>query len=181
MVFQALRKVFRKPIYALIALITSFTMFALAVWLPNISLIVSVMSHPGISLSDKLNLPVSLLGSIATNFTLLSASYTIAIAILVGINTAFIVYVIRRQRSALPKTGAAAGMVGVASGILGAGCTACGTIILTSVLATFGGAGALAFLPLRGGEFGILGVILLLASFFLLAKQITSPPLCYPK
>src|SRR3989344_2680777 len=81
MLFQALQKVFRKPTYILLALITSSAVFAFAVWLPNIPLIVKVMGHPGISLTQKLDLPISLLGSIVTNFPLLSASYPIAIAI----------------------------------------------------------------------------------------------------
>lgn len=181
MVFQALRKVFRKPIYALIALIMSFTMFALAVWLPNISLIVSVMSHSGISFSDKLNLPVSLLGSIATNFTSLSASYTIAIATLFGVNLSMVVYLLRRKVTEVEKNGVATGFLGITSGVLGVGCAACGSLALTSVLAFFGASGALALLPLAGGEFGILGVALLSVSIYLTAKQIQNPAVCYPK
>ncbi|MEK7567360.1 MAG: hypothetical protein AAB513_00355, partial [Patescibacteria group bacterium] len=97
MVFQALQKVFRKPLYAFLALITSAVVFAFAVWLPNLPLIVRVMGHPGITLSQKFDLPVSLLGSIVTNFTVLSVSYTIAIAVLFGINLAMIVYFLRRK------------------------------------------------------------------------------------
>ncbi len=178
MLFQALRKVFRKPSYALLAFITGLAVFAFAVWLPNISLIVSVMAHPGIPLSRKLDLPISLLGSIATNFTLLSASYTIAIAVLFGIYFAMIVYFLRRKISQVKQGGMAAGFFGVASGALGVGCAACGSLLLTSILSFFGASGALALLPLVGGEFGILGVILLAVSLYLTAKQIQNPAVC---
>lgn len=178
MLFQALRKVFRKPTYALLALATSVAMFAFAVWLPNISLIVSVMAHPGISFSQKLDLPISLLGSIATNFTALSASYTIAVAILFGINIAMIVYFLRRRIAQVKQAGVAAGFFGITSGVIGMGCAACGSLLLTSILSLFGASGVLAFLPLAGGEFGILGVILLAISLYLTAKQIQNPAIC---
>ena len=164
--------------YALIALVTSAVVFAFAVWFPNISLIVEIMGHPGISFSQKLDLPISLLGSIATNFTLLSASYTIAIALLFGVNLAMTIYFLRRKISEVRQSGVATGFIGLASGVLGMGCAACGSLLLTSGLSLVGASGILAFLPLAGGEFGILGVILLLASIYLIAKQIQNPAIC---
>ncbi|MEK7134244.1 MAG: hypothetical protein AAB805_00045 [Patescibacteria group bacterium] len=180
MITRALREVFGNPAYMLLSGVVSFVAFSLAVWLPNARLLFTVAASEDASLFETLAFAFHLLLSITTNFTVLSATYTIAIALLIGANTACIIYVFRRQKSMVPKTGAVAGFFGVASGILGVGCTACGTLILTSALATFGGAGALAFLPLRGGEFGIAGVFLLFVSLFFLAKQITSPLLCYP-
>lgn len=178
MVFQALQKVFRKPQYTILALITSVVVFAFAVWFPNLSLIVEIMGHPGISLSQKLDLPISLLGSIATNFTLLSASYTIAIAILFGVNLTMTIYFLRRKVGEARQNGVTTGFIGLASGVLGVGCAACGSLLLTSGLSIVGASGILAFLPLAGGEFGILGVILLLVSIHLIAKQIQNPAVC---
>ena len=164
--------------YILLALITSLVVFAFAVWLPNIPLIVKVMGHPGIPLTQKLDLPISLLGSIATNFTLLSASYTIAIAILFGMNVSMIVYFLRRRVDAVRQGGIAIGFFGITSGVIGMGCAACGSFLLTSVLSLVGVSGILAFLPLNGGEFGILGVILLGASLYMTAKKIQNPAVC---
>lgn len=178
MVFQALQRVFRKPAYALFAITTSAVVFMFAVWLPNISLIVEVMGHSGVPFWQRLGLPVSLLGSIATNFTLLSASYTIAIALLFGVNLALTIYFLRRKLSGVKRGGMATGFMGIASGVLGMGCAACGSLLLTSGLSFVGASGVLAFLPLSGGEFGILGVILLSASIYLTAKQIQNPVVC---
>ena len=178
MITQALKKVFRKPMYTFLALVSSATVFALAVWLPNIPLIVQVMGHPGISFSQKLDLPVSLLGSIATNFTLLSASYTIAIAVLFGMNLSMIVYFLRRRVDEVKQAGVATGLFGITSGVIGMGCAACGSFLLTSILSLFGASGILAFLPLVGGEFGILGVILLAISLYLTAKKIQDLVIC---
>ena len=171
MVFQALRKVFQKPAYALLALAASAVVFAFAVWFPNISLIVLVMAHPGIPLSQKLDLPISLLGSIATNFTSLSASYTIAIAVLFGINLAMIVYFLRRRIAAVKQAGIATGFFGITSGVLGVGCAACGSLLLTSALSLFGASGVLGFFPLSGGGGGVFCVFLLSAFLFFLSKK----------
>ncbi len=178
MIYQALQKVFRKPIYMLLALMTSFVVFAFATWLPNIRLIMNVVGTSDIPFSQKLELPVTLLGSITTNFTLLAASYTIAIAILFGINLAMVIYYLRRRISETKQSGIATGFLGITSGILGMGCAACGSFLLTNILAFFGASGVLAFLPLAGEEFGILGVILLLVSVYLTAKQIENPAVC---
>lgn len=178
MVVQVLQKIFQKPLYVIFALATSVTVFALSVWLPNIQLIVKIMGHPGIPLLQKLDLPISLLGSIATNFTLLLASYTIAIAILFGINVAMVVYFLRRRIADARQVGVGTGFLGITSGILGMGCAACGSLLLTSTLSLLGASGILAYLPLAGGEFGILGVILLATSLYMTAKQIQNPAVC---
>lgn len=178
MLVRALRQVFRKPAYALLAFAVGATVFAFAVWLPNIPLIVQVMGHPGVPLIQKLELPVSLLRSIATNFTPFSASYTVAIAVLFGVDFAMIVYFLRRRVDDATHGGVAAGFFGIASGAIGMGCASCGSFLLTSTLSFFGAAGILAALPLQGGEFGIFGVILLGASLVVTARQIQNPAVC---
>lgn len=178
MIFQALQKVFCKPQYTILALITVVVVFAFAVWFPNISLIMEIMGHPGIPFPQKLDLPISLLGSIATNFTPLSASYTIAIALLFGINLAMTIYFLRRKVSEVRQSGVTTGFIGLASGVLGVGCAACGSLLLTSGLSLVGVSGIIALLPLSGGEFGILGVALLSLSLYLIAKQIQNPAVC---
>lgn len=173
-----LQKVLRQPLYVLIAFATSAVVFMFAIWLPNISLIVKIMSHTGIPFSKKFGLPISLLGSIATNFTLLSVSYTIAIAILFGINLAMIIYFLRRRIADVEQSGIATGFFGITSGVIGMGCAACGSLLLTSILSLFGATWILSFLPLGGGEFGILGVILLTSSLYMTAKRIQGSAVC---
>jgi len=178
MILDALQKVFRKPVYVVLALLVSASVFVVAVWLPNIRLVAGIVSSPDVPFSSKLELPLSLLGSITTNFTLLSASYTIAIAILFGIYIAMITYFLRRRIKEVGKSGIATGFLGIGSSVLGVGCAACGSFLLTSILSLVGASGALAFLPLGGSEFGIIGVILLVVSIYIMSKQITNPAVC---
>lgn len=173
--------VFRKPKYLLLATTVAVLVFTFAIWLPNLSLLAKVL-HPDSagSIAQKAGFVWSLYGSISTNFTVLSASYTIVIAVLFGVNISLLAYYITRMRGGVRSVSStsAAGLSGLVSGIFGIGCAACGTFILTSVLAVFGATGFLAWLPFGGEEFGLLGVGLLLYSIFLLDKKINDPLVC---
>ena len=177
---QAFRAVFKSWTFAAVAITVSTIVFAVTTWLPNARLLWSIWSDSSLPIADKLTFPIRLLESITTNFTTLSAVYTIVIALLAGINVAFIAYLIRQQREQISQSGATAGIFGILSGTVGMGCAACGSLILTSLLGTVGGAGFVAALPLRGGEFGIIGVVLLGVSTYFLARQITKPLVCEP-
>lgn len=180
MVLAALKEVFRKPAYILLASISTLVLFVLATWLPNIGLIMSVITSTDVPLTLKISLPISLIGSIATNFTALSAVYTIAIAVLFGMDMAMITYSLRQKFGVFKQGGIKTGLFGLLAGVLGAGCASCGSLILTSILPLIGGSSLLAFLPLRGGEFGILAVVLLFVSLYATARQINQPAVCVP-
>lgn len=178
MVFSALKKVFLDVRYMMLAGIIAFGVFVLSTWLSNLKLILVVVTSPIATLSDKLSILVSLLGSIQTNFSAFSASYTIVIAILFGINIAMIVYYIRQRRKFLQKSGMVASFGGLVSGMLGIGCAACGTFVLGPLLSLISVGGLIAFFPFGGQEFGVLGVGILSFSIFLSAKKIQSPLIC---
>ena len=170
--------VFRQPVYLLLAVAIAVVVFTGAVWLPSIPLILVVFQNA--SLSELFALLWSLYGTIGSNFSASSATYTIMIAILFGMNVSLLMYYIRRMRtgSSNLKGAGAASVGGLVSGVFGIGCAACGTFILTSVLTLFGVAGILAYLPFGGEEFGFLGVALLIYSVYSLTKKINDPLVC---
>ncbi|VAW13495.1 hypothetical protein MNBD_BACTEROID05-655 [hydrothermal vent metagenome] len=179
MLINALKQVFKRKQYLALAFIIAFVVFTLAVWLPNFKIIVQVVTSSAASLTDKWNILVGLLGSISTNFTFISASYTIIIAVFFGVNIAMIVYYMKRNKKTADKAGVAgSGLGGLISGFFGIGCAACGTIVLGPLLALIGAGGLIAFLPFNGQEFGFLGVGLLGFSIFLVAKKISAPAVC---
>ncbi len=181
MIIRALMCVFKKWTYALIAIIVALFVFVGATWLPNLGLIWQITVSPSVPLLDKATILASLVGSIATNFTVFSSVYTTAIAVLFGMNAAMLTYYVRqRQRANMRtgRTGAAAGLGGLASGFVGIGCAACGTLVLGPVLSFVGAAGLVALLPFKGQEFGALGIGMLSLSIFLVAKKIVEPLVC---
>lgn len=171
----ALARVFAFPAYLALAVVAAAAAFLLAVWFPNLGLIAEVFRGSQAPLAAKLAIAVSLLGGIATNFSLLSAGYTVAIAVLFGASAAMIVYLLKQRR--LPSAGRniAVGSGGVASGALGIGCAACGSLVLGAAAPL---AGALAALPLAGAEFGIAAVGLLFASLLLVGRSIAQAAAC---
>src|SRR3989344_4223792 len=177
----AFGEVFANASYIVLASTLAIAAFLFAGWLPNFGLIGDVFSASSAPLAAKIKVAIGLLGGISTNFSFLSAGYTIAIAALFGMNLAMIVYFLKRTRAGLGRQNLAAGVGGIASGALGIGCTACGSFILTTTLSSLGAAGALAILPLRGGEFGILSVILLATSLVLISNKIAEPLICKPR
>jgi hypothetical protein len=177
---QQLFAVFTRPVYALIALMVGVTVFSLAVWLPNLKLIGTVITSSTATTIEKVQLLMSLYGGITTNFTVVSALYTILIAVLFGVYSALLVYYIRtmQAKSNDAVSVSTLGVGGVVSGFFGIGCAACGTFILTSLL-TFGGASTfLTLLPLGGQEFGFLGVGLLVYAIYSLLKKLNQSPVC---
>lgn len=179
MPIKVLMRVFARPVYVLLASIVALGVFAFAVWLPNFKLISTVFLSASIPLSNKLALLWGLFGSIQTNFTLVSAGTVVLVSILFGMQVALLVYYIRRVRISAKLGGVgASGLGGLISGMLGVGCAACGTFILTSLLALFGISGLLLLLPFGGEEFVFLGIGLLLYSIYQLMKKIEEPIVC---
>jgi len=174
----AFGQVFARYSYIALASALAIVAFLLAVWLPNLGLIGEVFLGSSIPLTTKLGIALSLLRGIATNFNLLSAGYTVAIAVLFGINAAMIVYSLKQKRAAAAGRNIAIGSGGVASGVLGIGCAACGSLISAAAFSAVGGASVLSMLPLEGEELGILGVVLLLVSLLLMSRTIAEPVAC---
>jgi len=175
---SAFKQVFHSARYVIIAGIVSLVVFLFATWLPNLGLIWQIVSSSSIALADKFGFLFSLVGSIQTNFTLFSASYTVVIAILFGINIAMVAYYFTRRKAFLKQGGAAMSMGGLVTGVFGIGCAACGTFVLTPLLAAVGAGGLIAFLPFNGEEFGILSTGILGGSIFLTSKKIQDPLVC---
>ncbi len=177
--FEVLVKVFKIPRYLLLAFLLSFLIFSLAVWLPNLNLIFQIFTDSSVSLVNKFIFLFSLYASIGTNFTTLSAVTVFMIAVLFGVQVSLMLYFFNqvKSRAALGRIGSA-GFVGLITGFFGIGCTACGTVLLTSSLSIFGVASVLTFLPLGGAEFGLLGVGLLIYSIRFLLKKIMAPLVC---
>lgn len=178
MFIKAFVQVFRNFRCAVLWFISSVAVFSLAVWWPNLGLVWQIIWSDDIPLAARLRIPFSLLGSIATNFTPLSALYVIIISLLFGLNAALSVYYLRRRVREIKTSGLTLGFLGVIASLFSLGCAACGPLVITSILSLFGAAGLLTRLPMHGGEIGGLGLILLSVSIYLTGRQIANPSVC---
>lgn len=169
--------VFARAAYLVAAGALALAALLLAIWLPNVGLLIEVFGSAGIPFATKLHFALSLLGGIATNFSALSATYTVTIAVLFGVNAAMIIYSLKKKRTGTAQP-LAVGAGGLASGVLGIGCAACGSLIAGTVFSFVGASGALAVLPLGGGEFGLLSVALLAVSLSFVSRDIAESTRC---
>lgn len=97
-------------------------------------------------------------------------------ALLFGLNAALISHYMRRQVRLNRAAGVSA--IGVAVGLLGVGCAACGSVLLSSLLGFGATVGAIGWLPMHGLEFTWLGILIVLGSMFSIARKIVEPEAC---
>lgn len=178
MFIRIVKKVFRRPLYSCLALFVGSVVLMTAILLPNSALIGEVLSSTTFAVPDKITFIWSLLGMIETNFTIASASYTTIIAALFGINLALLVYYIRERQGAFSNQGGMLGVGGLLSGILGIGCAACGTFVLSALVSVLGLGWLITLLPFGGQEFGYLGVVLTGYAVYWTARKIDEPLVC---
>ena len=180
MYVKTLRVVLAKPLYITLFLVISFFVLSVAIMLPHVGVIRTLWQYESVSVVEILPLIANLYGSLGTNFTILSASYTVIIALLFGMQVTLLTYYligIRNKTTNLTSVGAS-GIGGLINGFLGIGCAACGTFLLSSILVLFGAGGLLAWLPFGGEEFGLIGVGLLVYANYLIIKKINAPSVC---
>lgn len=178
---QSLRHVFCDWRYVVIALAAACLAFALSVWLRNIGLLVSIFTSPLFDPTDRLQLLYRLLGGVATADTVLAATMTGIVALLLGVNIALLSYYVVQRRSLPDAKESATTVSGVIAAVFGVGCSACGTLVFSAMLSLVGATGLLALLPLGGGEFLVLSIVLLTTSTYLLAKSIQASTVCIPE
>lgn len=100
----------------------------------------------------------------------------LVLALLFGLNAALIAQYMRRQVRLNKAAGASA--LGVLVGLLGVGCAACGSVLLSSLLGLGVTVGALRWLPMHGLEFTWLGILFIIGSMFSIARKIVEPEAC---
>jgi hypothetical protein len=117
------------------AVIAALTLSVL-LWLPNRGLLFDVLVSSEVGLMSKLSFWFGLHESLFTNFTVLTATYTVVIAILFGVNVSLLWYYVAKARrvSKVDRTLTLTGVGGFVSGLFGIGCAACGTILLSGLL-----------------------------------------------
>jgi hypothetical protein len=176
--FDSLRVVLSKPRYLFLAVTLSLIVLSVAIWLPNLHLISNTLSSSHLTITEKTNIVTSFLGGLKTNFSTLSRTLTITTSILFGINMSLLIYYFQK-RFRLEKT---AGMsaAGMLSGLLGVGCASCGSVIISSLFGFGATASVIGIFPLKGQEFGLLGVVFLTTSIVVLAQKIQHPLFCAP-
>lgn len=179
MIRGVLKAVFGRTAYVICFVLVTVLIFTVTLWLPNIEIILSYLVSEA-AVSDKLYFVGSLYQSLDTTHSGYSAATAFAIAVLSGVNVTLLAFYTRRVSIKTPgfvRTHAHA-YAGIIMGFLGVGCIACGSVILSALLALVGVGGLLVLLPFHGAEVGVLALLLLVCSNYYLIKKINDPVVC---
>lgn len=178
--FNALLKsfgeVYRHKQYLVLTILVAGVVIVFSLWLPNLHLITNTVVSDSLTLSEKTSLITSLLGAWHTNFSTFSRTTMVLVALLFGINLSMLLFYFSHRYS-LEKS-AGIGVGGIVIGILGVGCASCGSVILASLLGISLASGVLGFLPFKGQEFALLGILLIVIAIISTAKKIQNPSAC---
>lgn len=159
-----------RPIYIFLAILIAFVIFSLFIFLANIPIFFQAWSVSKISLFPKIAL--NIVNTILAVSGKLQLGLMIALAFLGGINISIVIFKI----SVTKRIGGTnlAGVSGLVGSAFGVGCPACST----SLLSVLGIGGGLSVLPFKGIEITSLGVIILLISFYFIAKSVSECEEC---
>jgi uncharacterized membrane-anchored protein YitT (DUF2179 family) len=171
-------RTFRRPYNVVFALGSALLVFFATTSVGSFSLMSYIVRENSLPLSEKLSLLSHILRSPLYSPISAETMFLAILALLIGINITLTIFYIRLHQSAHSKTGTASSIGGLIASVLGIGCAACGSLILTSFAASVGGLGILSLLPHGGAEISYIGALLLIASCVVLVRGINTPAVC---
>ena len=175
---RALKALFKllyfKPLYLLLALIISVVFYEIIFWFLNIGLFQYLLTTEFLTLSDKLDI---IIGSYSGIFmTPISPMMIIlfVVSLLQGATLAAIVYSIKYERALNRNLANEFGGVGAAGllSVLGLGCSACGTSLVTPILTFFFATSSVAVAEQVGFYSAVLALVISLVAMILAGNKL---------
>lgn len=177
--FGVLVRVFSHPRYAFFMAMVAFIVLSAAILLPQYAIIKQIFLSDMFTFAEAWSFVLRVYLSLGASMSVLSGTLLVLMSLVFAIDVALMTYYIRRRQLVLrDRKAKLVGVGGTVSSLLGIGCAACGSVILSGVIGLFGGASFLALLPLHGAEFGVLGLVLLLGVAGYLLRRIDDPLVC---
>ncbi|WP_336359909.1 hypothetical protein [Haladaptatus sp. ZSTT2] len=156
------------PLYAVVTFVGAFFGLTLFVFSLNPDLVGFALFSGTLPLENQLALLSGLYPFVSDSFDLLVGSILVLIALLFGVDIAMVTYHLREHDLSVRQ--GSSGVAGLVLGTLGAGCAACGSVLIVGLLSLFGISVSLSFLPLDGLEFALLALVTLLLSIYWIAE-----------
>jgi len=170
-VFKTILSILQKPTYFILSIFVAFTLAIASFALAIRSIVALSFQLPAGSVFDRILLVFDSFRAVPLNLSSSSIVFILIVAVLTGINIALLVYYFRRRTQFF--RGSSIGFVGIISGILGVGCGACGSVILSSIIGLSASWTLIGVLPLHGAEFSMLAVVLLAYSILSLSRKLS--------
>lgn len=158
-------------------LVGSTLFFFLVVVLTEKSAALSSVITQDFTILQKLTLLLTYTFDLGSSFGIGALILIILGSILGGVNLALAYTYFKTHSKALASSGLYSG-AGFFFALLGVGCAACGTALLSTILGFLGLSFILGFLPYQGLEIGYLGLFILGLATMSLAKKVAGPKVC---
>lgn len=171
-----LGEVFSKPLYWVVGLLSAALLWSFLVLSFSYPSLSFVLFDGAFSINEKFNIFITSFGVFNTNFTLGSQVSNTLLALLVGVNISFLVYYLKDKFKVQKEAGMST--FSVMLGALGIGCSACGSVVLSSLFGVTAASNFLGYFPLGGSEFTYSAIILVLLSNFYISRKIQQPQTC---
>lgn len=169
-----LKLLYFRPAYLFLALAVSVVFYEIVFWFLNIGLFQYLLTTEYLTVFDKLDV---IIGSYAGIFTTPIAPLALilfVVSIVQGATVAAIVYSIKKDRSVnkrLTREFGGAGAAGVLS-VLGLGCSACGTSLVTPILTFFFATSSVAVADQVGFYSAVLALVVSLIALYLAGQKL---------
>jgi hypothetical protein len=175
-IVRATRVSFRERMTLFVGVLTFLAVLLIAILGPNMLMFREMSGLEMFGFLGTVKVTWNLLDYFFSGYTQGNQLLILTLALLTALNASlFATYFKKRSRE---NRVSGIGFVGTAVGMIGIGCTSCGSIILSSLLGMSAASGFLGVLPFQGLEFGILGVILIAASIALLSDKVLGIESC---
>lgn len=163
------RLVLSTPVY-FILLLTLVPLFLILLILPNdYTVIIDVVILGESSAFSKTLLVYNLLPLTGgVTYSLFTDSMMYIVSMSVSTNITLLIYHLKEHGFQIGGT--ASGTTSSILSVIGSGCASCGSTILTGLFSVLGISGALSVLPLHGGEFLLISLIISFLSIYWIAN-----------
>lgn len=122
--------------YALLALLVALLFFELMYWLFNLNILTTILLSGNVSFGDKLAVLASPLRSILVSSGATTLVLMIILSLVQGLNIAALTYVVRHQQKLDTEAIGGSSIISLLV-LFGLGCPACGTSLITPIVAIF--------------------------------------------
>lgn len=173
---SGLQTVFQKISSWIIATLGGGFFIVLVVVFTQLQVLRYVFTAPTFTSGDKMRAFFASFGTLQTNFELTQQIILVVSALLFGVTIASVVFYARRQFKAVRSAGFP--LFGAVVGILGVGCSACGSVIITAVLGTSASVFVAKYFPLQGLEFSLVGLLIMGFALHTILKKIVAGGVC---
>lgn len=133
---HALGWLFSKKTYLLFAVLIAILFFEFMYWAFNFDAFRVIMLSSNVSFTEKLNVLLSPIEAIGAASGVVVVGMMISLSVLQGVNIAALTYIIRHQQKVDSKLLGGGSFVGILA-LIGLGCPACGTSLITPLIAVF--------------------------------------------